>query len=218
MKIPAAVALIGIAMVSGSYAGAQRGGHGGGLSGHAGGSFRGGFSASRGSFSASAAPRYVSAFRPVATAGTRYRRPYRYRYTGPAIYGVGGWVNPGYLAYDTGYDSGYNDDPGYAAPPYPDPGQAGPIGPPDPSMMPQPQAPVAYASAPAAEPASEDAVTLVFKDGRPNQQVHNYALTRSTLYVLDQHRREIAVGDLDLAATVKLNQESGVDFHPPAAR
>jgi hypothetical protein len=61
----------------------------------------------------------------------------------------------------------------------------------------------------------EDAVTLVFKDGRPAEHIHNYAMTRTTLYVQDQHHREIAIADLDLAATVKANREAGVSFAVP---
>lgn len=63
-----------------------------------------------------------------------------------------------------------------------------------------------------------DAVTLVFKDGRPPETIHNYALTRSTLYVTDGRRREIPVADLDLAATEKANREAGVSFELPVAQ
>lgn len=61
------------------------------------------------------------------------------------------------------------------------------------------------------------AVTLVFKDGRPLETIHNYALTRTTLYVTDAHRQEIPVADLDLAATEKANREAGVNFQLPVA-
>ena len=63
-----------------------------------------------------------------------------------------------------------------------------------------------------------NAVTLVFKDGRPSQRIHNYALTRTTLYVTDGRPREIPVAALDLAATEKTNREAGVSFHLPAAQ
>jgi hypothetical protein len=62
-----------------------------------------------------------------------------------------------------------------------------------------------------------DAVTLVFKDGRPSEQIHNYILTRTTLYVTDAHHREIPVADLDLAATEKANREAGITFKLPQA-
>ncbi len=62
---------------------------------------------------------------------------------------------------------------------------------------------------------AEGAVTLVFKDGRPTEEIHNYMLTRKTLYVQGQRLREIPVDQLDLAATEKVNQEAGVDFRLP---
>jgi hypothetical protein len=70
---------------------------------------------------------------------------------------------------------------------------------------------------PAPDPASEEAVTLIFKDGRPPEQIHNYVLTRTTLYVGDQHRRAIPTDQLDLVATAKVNQDAGVEFQLPNA-
>jgi len=65
-------------------------------------------------------------------------------------------------------------------------------------------------------PAPEEAVTLVFKDGRPAQQIHNYLASRTSIMVIDgTHHRDIPVGDLDLPATVKANQEVGVEFSLP---
>jgi hypothetical protein len=60
-------------------------------------------------------------------------------------------------------------------------------------------------------------VTLVYKDGR-TEQIHNYMLTRTTLYVQDQQRREIAIADLDLDATAKVNRDAGGDFQIPVVR
>lgn len=68
---------------------------------------------------------------------------------------------------------------------------------------------------PPPDPGTEAAVTLVFNDGRPDEQIHNYMLTRKTLYVQEQRLREIPVEQLDLMATEKVNQEAGVDFHLP---
>jgi hypothetical protein len=98
-----------------------------------------------------------------------------------------------------------------------------------PAMVPYPQqppaqyaerAPVEAAPVQAVTPAVEnaDAVTLVFKDGRPAEKVHNYALTRTMVYVTDGRRREIPVAALDLTATEKANREAGVDFQLPVAR
>jgi len=94
--------------------------------------------------------------------------------------------------------------------------------PPSQAYAPQPSYRAPYQSpqsAPASGPQVDDsAVTLVFKDGRPNEQIHNYMLTRTTLYVSDHRLREIPVDQLDLAATKKANQDAGIDFELPAAR
>jgi hypothetical protein len=58
----------------------------------------------------------------------------------------------------------------------------------------------------------------VFKDGRPAQQIHDYILTRTILYVQDTGTREIPVADLDLAAMEKVNKAAGVDFQLPSAK
>ena len=58
-------------------------------------------------------------------------------------------------------------------------------------------------------------MTLVFKDGRPVEQIHNYILTRTMLTVWDEHHRVIPVDQLDLAATEKVNHDAGVDFQLP---
>jgi hypothetical protein len=64
-------------------------------------------------------------------------------------------------------------------------------------------------------PESENATTIVFKDGRPSEQIHNYALTRTTLYILDEQRRDIPLDQLDLAATEKANHAAGIEFQVP---
>jgi hypothetical protein len=65
-------------------------------------------------------------------------------------------------------------------------------------------------------PGSSDTVTLIFKDGRPNEQIQNYLATRSTLTILDNgRRREIAISELNIPATIKANHETGVDFQLP---
>jgi hypothetical protein len=118
---------------------------------------------------------------------------------------------------DTGYDSSAAS---------PDSAPAGPDGPYgyDAESAPQEQwAPrMPYSSPsnqaqPSPVPESVEAVTLVFKDGRPPEQIHNYVLTRTTLYVRDQHLRMIPTDQLDLAATAKVNQAEGVDFQLPSA-
>ena len=59
-----------------------------------------------------------------------------------------------------------------------------------------------------------DATVLVFRDGH-HQEVTNYAIVGQTIYVFDKRTQKIAISDLDVAATVKLNDDRGVDFHVP---
>ena len=66
---------------------------------------------------------------------------------------------------------------------------------------------------------AQPATTLIFKDGRPPVQIHNYALTGSTLYALDgESRQEIPLSLLDVPATVAANRAAGVDFALPVSR
>jgi hypothetical protein len=73
---------------------------------------------------------------------------------------------------------------------------------------------------PPSEPLARAAVTLVFKNGR-SQQVRNYAIKGSTLYVLDDaasgRTPEISLSSIDAAATRKANQALGVDFNLPVS-
>jgi hypothetical protein len=65
----------------------------------------------------------------------------------------------------------------------------------------------------------QPATTLIFKDGRPSKQVHNYALTANTLYALDDDsRQEIPLSLLDVQATIAANRAAGVDFALPMSR
>jgi len=66
---------------------------------------------------------------------------------------------------------------------------------------------------------AQPATILIFKDGRPPEKVHNYALTASTLYALDgDTRQEIPLAVLDVPATVETNRAAGVDFALPVSR
>ena len=149
----------------------------------------------------------------------RYRRPYTPYYGAGYPYGGSAWIDtndPGYWdsgLYGSPFDSGNSSSAPAVAPVSTYPGGYGPPieqaqTTPDRSFRPVYQRPEP-------EPAPENAVTLVFKDGRPNQEIHNYLLTRTTLYVQEQRTHEIAVADLDLAATEKANREAGVDFRLP---
>jgi hypothetical protein len=211
---------------------AQRSASRGGFSGHSAPSFRGGFSAPTPQ-RFTGAPRYIGnrplrmvpglrrngpanyVARPAYSAVSPYRRPYfppyraRVHFVAPFWTG---WIGPGFLGYpDT---IGYGDvaaPPNYAEP-YesqpPDQSQPAPA-----NLYPESVEP----SRPSSALESEDAITLVFKDGRPLEQIHNYVLTRTTLYVQDQHHRDIPLDQLDLAATQRLNHDAGVDFQLPEA-
>jgi hypothetical protein len=65
-------------------------------------------------------------------------------------------------------------------------------------------------------PSSQQAVTVIFKDGRPSEQIHNYLLTATTLTVLDQKYREIPVDQINLDATEETNRADGIDFRVPS--
>jgi hypothetical protein len=68
------------------------------------------------------------------------------------------------------------------------------------------------------EPLPLAALTLIFKDGH-SQQIQNYAMTRTTLYVLDGaaagRSLEIPLSAIDLQATEATNLETGVNFSIP---
>jgi hypothetical protein len=209
----------------------------GGSAGHAGGGFSSGHtvSAPSSSHSFGSAPAYrpnVSTQRsfpystPAPFGGTspysgsrkRYTYPGSYRpyYYSRGVYLVPGWLGSGF--YDSGYGADYTDQQ-QAAVPAPD----------DYAQQPGPSDEQAYAQIPArpsyqgdsagsADLQEQPQVTLVFKDGRPEQVVQNYAVTRTTLYVLDgARRREIPLDQLDLPQTEKTNRDAGVDFEIPAA-
>jgi hypothetical protein len=210
---------------------AQRSASRGGFSGHSAPAFHMGSTASV-PYGFTGGPRYTSS-RPIGMApgfrgsgrGNYNGRPtysgvspYRRRYLSPYRARIGypflpwiGWGGLGYPGYpdDTiGYDNSAAPA-GYAAPYESQPFDEGP---PPPAY----QVPVQQ-SHPSSAPESEEATTLVFKDGRPPEQIHNYILTHTTLYVRDQHHRDIPVDQLDIAATQRVNHDAGVDFQLPEA-
>jgi hypothetical protein len=236
MKCLAAVALIVVGVAFPVCA--QRSGSHGGFSGHSSSGFHGGFSghsapASHGGFRASAPSRYAGTPRSSGSvargsqragagnyrgrppyAGSRhYRRPYVSAYgTGIPYYGVPGWIG----AYPYGYgDSTDSDDSQASANAALDGSDAQPpLEPNQPPDLP-PWQPDSVLPHPSPAPGSEDAVTLIFKDGRPPEQIHNYLLTRTTLYVDDTYHQVIPTSQLDLVATAKVNHDAGVDFRLP---
>lgn len=137
---------------------------------------------------------------------------------GPDCYGNGyGGNGYGYgeqpLQGDQGPPVIYDENNGYTGDP-----NATPAPPPDyapPGYAPPAYQPPAQRPKPAPLPANDVATTIVFKDGRPSEQIHNYALTQTNLFVMDQQRRDIPLDQVDLAATEKANRAVGVEFQVP---
>ena len=116
-------------------------------------------------------------------------------------------IAPGALQSAGPTASGYYNQPADSAP------QQAPEQAPEPPPAPVPGPEMQYV------PGSADAVTLIFSDGRPPEEIHNYLATRTTLTVLDgHHHREIPIAALDLPATIKANHETGVEFQIPTGR
>jgi hypothetical protein len=156
---------------------------------------------------------------PIRPVYDRDRRPYIRNYGVGYVYAYPGYIGSDYLSYP---DYGPYDDSSYVAP------QPPPSYPPNESEAPPADQfdttpSTAYRPAyvrpqPAQEPEAETPVTLIYKDGRPPEQIQNYILTRTTLYVQQSHPREIPVDQLDLAATQKVNKDAGLEFQLPAVR
>jgi hypothetical protein len=236
MKGLAAAALVLVCIVLPACA--QRSSGRGGSSGHSAPAFHGGasvprgFSGGRGGFipgraisvprtqqtGASSAFRRRPPYPPSYLGRSRYRRPYVSPYRSVIPYRVSAWIAPYYLGSPD--DTGEDDSLASA-----NPAAEGYDGQADEQQLPPwpsgydqgPTAPLPAFSQPTPSPQSNEVVTFVFKDGRPSIQIHNYLLTRDTLYVGDRRPSEIPVDQLDVDATVKANREAGVDFRLPVA-
>lgn len=66
------------------------------------------------------------------------------------------------------------------------------------------------------KPAQEPETALVFRDQHV-EQVRNYAISGGTLWVLNDHQtgKKIPLAQLDIPATIKMNDDRGVDFQVP---
>jgi hypothetical protein len=135
-----------------------------------------------------------------------------YYYGGYVPYAWDYGADPAYTGYvagtfDTTPYSGYPYPPQYAPPPsY--------YSPPPVNSTPEPQSYQQRRSDRASDEFAEPTV-LVFRDGH-RQEIANYAIMGSTLFVLSGPRSRIPIAELDIPATERVNQSRGVDFHVPA--
>jgi hypothetical protein len=145
-----------------------------------------------------------------------HRRIYISAYAAGYPYAYAPWIGAGYpFPLDSGDSSDDSGNAENSGPVYYDNG--GYDNPGDDLQPPQqwpalgPYAPSAAGSGAAA---GEQAVTLIFKDGR-TEQVHNYVLTQTAIFVGDARGATIPLDQVDLPATEKANQDAGVDFRLP---
>lgn len=155
-----------------------------------------------------------------------------YRNHTPYIYTGYTWLNPLGYGSPVGYGglpyAGQDDGGGG---PQPGPQESNNVDQPPADYAPEPPGPqVADNAPPVFRPAyqgegvdapvnPQPATRLIFKDGRPPVEVHNYALTANTLYANDgDSRQEIPLSALDVQATVEANRAAGVDFELPTSR
>ena len=147
-------------------------------------------------------------------------------YRGPSFYVGYPWLAP--FGYGLPYAPPYGDDQeegggAQVAPQQADysnqpTGDYGPEAPQVAANTPSPFRPAYQAQMEDAPVHVQPATTLIFRDGRTPVQVHNYALTATTLYALDgDSRQEIPLSLLNVPATVEANRKAGVDFALPVS-
>jgi hypothetical protein len=148
--------------------------------------------------------------------------PYAYDY---------GYGNYGPYASDYGDDSPYTGYIGgtfdssspYAGNPYPQ--QYAPqqqYAPPPPVYYSQPPANTAPEAQSQRQPSRRsnsadqfaEPTVLVFRDGH-RQEIANYAIMGSTVFVLSGPRARIPIAELDVPATVRVNADKGIEFNVP---
>lgn len=164
----------------------------------------------------------------------RHGRDRFYGYASPGwgyIYPYPYVIDPGFFDWDDSGDNGQDQNATtseYA--PYADYGEPYPQEPQEPynepppyPQSPYPQQPYQPESAPnAARPPSapsfEESLTVIFKNGRAPQTIRNYMMSTKELTDMDPHHFErIPLGEIDIAATAKLNRARGVNFELPTA-
>jgi len=155
---------------------------------------------------------------------SRYRHSYpwwRYRYSGYGYPWWGGWYGDlggwpdypdnsyaaqSYPAYDYAPDS-YAQNDELAE-------QVGRLSDEVARLRAERQAPPSSSPQPEPETAQDD-TELIFRD-QHTEQVQNYAIVGSILWIFNEQRtRKIALAELDVPATVKANEDRGVDFQLP---
>lgn len=163
-----------------------------------------------------------------------YYNGYKGGYYGGRYRGGWGYVIPYYYPVDSsyyGYDyvGGGGGGPDLYSGPPPGPNDPNyhmiveqPPAQPYAEMPEQAYAPPIAAPQPPTAPAPEvkpgEPTVLVFRNGK-QQEVTNYAIMGDSLYVFDQGRKKIALADLDIPATVKANDDRGMEFKvPPSAK
>jgi hypothetical protein len=70
---------------------------------------------------------------------------------------------------------------------------------------------------PAPEPAVQPKTVLIYRDGH-KEEVQNYAIVGENLIDFGETRRKVALTALDVPATVKANDERGIDFTLPVSQ
>jgi hypothetical protein len=155
-----------------------------------------------------------SSQRTTSTAFPYYYYPYVYAvpvpYTADVLdNGASDDSDPNYQGGPTVFDRRGDGPSSYIPPGYESPAE---------SNAPQTQAEVSSAAEfdPDSEP-SPDPTVLIFRDGH-QLEIGNYAIVNQTLYDLTPgHPRRIALADLDLPATQKLNDDHGITFDLPSS-
>ena len=184
----------------------------GGFSGHSSGSFHSGSFHSGGGFAHGGGNRSHSSRSYYTYRGLNRGRGY-YPYLGYYPWGDYGWYD-GPLSYDSQNNDG--DQDAYAA--YQPPAYPGNDGLKSDmhalnGKIDRLQADVEARNQPKAEQEPETA--LVFRDQHV-EEVRNYAISGGMLWVLNQQTaKKIPLAQLDIAATVKMNDDRGVDFQVP---
>ncbi len=140
---------------------------------------------------------------------------------------VGGWAYsiPYYYPVDNsayGYDYVGAGGPDLYSGPPPGPydpslhivAEQPPASPYGPDGPPEQQAYAAPPPKPLPDDKPGDPTELVFRNGH-HEEVNSYAIMGDAIYVFDQGRKKIALTELDIPATVKANDDRGVQFRLP---